>query len=130
MHFKFAYFYFVLIHLELKTINTFAHVRSRSFLENHTRFQTKIGKVFSDLQNGPYTLPFRAANTYMAYIREYPPGPENSIFVRLLIQRTSTKNFYFIPSPQSAVRVLYLVRVLYPVRVLYLVRILYPVRSP
>ena len=31
-------------------------------------------------------------------------GVENSIFVRLLIQRTSTKNFYFIPSPQSAVR--------------------------
>ena len=38
-------------------------------------------------------------------------GEENSIFVRLLIQRTSTKNFYFIPSPQSAVRVLYLVRI-------------------
>ena len=38
-------------------------------------------------------------------------GKENSIFVRLLIQRTSTKNFYFIPSPQSAVRVLYLVRI-------------------
>ena len=41
-------------------------------------------------------------------------GVENRIFVRLLIQRTSTKNFYFIPSPQSAVRVLYLVRVSYP----------------
>ena len=26
LHFKFAYFYFVLIHLELKTINTFVHV--------------------------------------------------------------------------------------------------------
>ena len=43
-------------------------------------------------------------------------GEENSIFVRLLIQRTSTKNFYFILSPKSAVRVLYLVRILYPVR--------------
>ena len=53
MHFKFAYFYFVLIHLELKTINTFVHVRLCSFLENHTRFQTKILKVFSDHQNGP-----------------------------------------------------------------------------
>ena len=52
MHFKLAYFYFVLIHLELKTINTFVHVHSRSFLENHTRFQTKMGKVFSDHQNG------------------------------------------------------------------------------
>ena len=44
-------------------------------------------------------------------------GVENSIFVRLLIQRTSTKNFYFIPSLQSAVRVLYLVHVLYPVHI-------------
>ena len=52
MHSKFAYFYFVLIHLELKTIKTFVHVRSRSFLENDTRFQTKICKVFSDHQNG------------------------------------------------------------------------------
>ena len=52
MHFKFAYFYFVRIHLGLKTINTFVHVHFRSFLENHTRFQTKMGKVFSDHQNG------------------------------------------------------------------------------
>ena len=44
-------------------------------------------------------------------------GKEDSVFVRFLIQGTSTKNFYFIPSPQSAVRVLYLVRVLYTVRV-------------
>ena len=41
------------LNLELKTINTFTHVRSRSFLENDTRFQIKIGKVFSDHQNGP-----------------------------------------------------------------------------
>ena len=72
----------------------------------------------------------------MAYIREYAPGPdpfhvvelletetmskmgeEDSVFVSLFIQGTSTKNFYFIPSPQSAVRVLYLVHVLYPVRI-------------
>ena len=38
-------------------------------------------------------------------------GEENSVFVRLLIQRTSTKNFYFILSPKPAVRVLYLVRI-------------------
>ena len=35
-----------------ETINTF--IRSRSFLQNHTRFQTKIGKVFSD--HRPYPL--------------------------------------------------------------------------
>ena len=32
----------------IETINTSIHVHSRSSLENHTRFQTKMGKVFSD----------------------------------------------------------------------------------
>ena len=32
----------------IETINTSIHVRSRSSLENHTRFHTKMGKVFSD----------------------------------------------------------------------------------
>ena len=51
MHFEFAYFYFVLIHVELKQLkqmNTFIH--SRSSLENHTRFQTKMGKVYTCFQ--------------------------------------------------------------------------------
>ena len=73
MHFAFAYFPFVLIHLEYETINTF--IRSRSSLENHIRFQTKMGQsvyTFSD-QKGPKTLPFRTAHTYMAYIRDPRP---------------------------------------------------------
>ena len=57
----------------IETISTFIHVHSRSLLENRTRFQTKMGKVFSD-QKGPKILPFRAAHTYMAYIRGYLPG--------------------------------------------------------
>ena len=53
-----------------ETINAF--IRSGSSLPNYTRFQTKIGKV--------YTRPKRpqnpTAHTYMAYIREYiPPSP-------------------------------------------------------
>ena len=50
-----------------ETINAF--IRYGSCLPNYTRFQTKIGKV--------YTRPKRpqnpTAHTYMAYIREYPP---------------------------------------------------------
>ena len=55
------------------TINTF--VRSRSSLENHTRIQTQMGKVYICFQTkkAPKTIPFRAAHTYMAYIGEYPP---------------------------------------------------------
>ena len=41
MHFQCAYFYFL-------TINTFTH--SRSSLKNHTRFQTKMGKVYTCFQ--------------------------------------------------------------------------------
>ena len=62
----------------IETINTFIH--SRSSLENHTRFQSKMGQSvypFSD-QNGAKTLPDGAAHTYIAYIREYPPPPAPS----------------------------------------------------
>ena len=54
----------------IETVNTFIHTRSS--LENHTRFQTEMGKVrafFSD-QNRSKTLPSGAAYTYLAYIRE------------------------------------------------------------
>ena len=46
----------------------------RSFLESHTPFQTKMGKVYTrfQTQNGAKTLPEGVAHTYMAYIREYP----------------------------------------------------------
>ena len=67
MHFEFAHFYFVLIHLELKRY-TFIHVCSRNSLENHTRFQTKLGKMFS-YRKGPKPVPF-------PYIREYPPDSD------------------------------------------------------
>ena len=64
----------------ITTINSFIH--SRSSLVNHTRFQTKIGKVytqegvypFSDPKS-PKSLPVGAANTCMAYTREYPSPP-------------------------------------------------------
>ena len=63
----------------IETTNTLIH--NCSSVVNHTRFQTKMGKVyivpFSD-QNGAKTLPFGAAHTYMAYIREYPPPPPPS----------------------------------------------------
>ena len=56
MHFEFAYFYFFLIHLKL-TINTLIH--SRSSLENHTRFQTKMaGKVYTRFQTKKAQKPY------------------------------------------------------------------------
>ena len=44
---------------------------------NHTRFQTKMGKVYTRFQTktAQKPLPDGAAHTYMAYIRDYPPPP-------------------------------------------------------
>ena len=72
--FRVCIFLFLSYSFGIETINMFIH--SRSSFENHTRFQTKMGKVynpFSD-QNSAKTLPDGAAHTYIAYTREYPPG--------------------------------------------------------
>ena len=48
MHFEFVYFFFLSYSFGIETINTF--IRSDSTLENHTRFQTKMGKVYTRFQ--------------------------------------------------------------------------------
>ena len=69
IHFEFAYYSFFLIHLELKR-----QTHSCTPVENHTRIQTKTGKVYPPVsdQNGAKTIPFKAAYTYMANVRENP----------------------------------------------------------
>ena len=97
----------------IETINTSIHVRSRSSLENHTRFQTKMGKVFSD-QKGPKPLPF-------PYIREYPLILTPFMIIRLYPVRSAQSAFYnqsvfytqsIFSSPYFSVCVSYLVRIL------------------
>ena len=55
--------------------------------ENHTRFQTKIGKhgILVFRQTGAKTLPFGAAHTYMACIREHPQVFNFCFFVRVKV---------------------------------------------
>ena len=50
-------------------------IHSRSSLKNHTRFQTKMDKVYTHFQTkmAQKSLPFGAAHTYTAYVREYFP---------------------------------------------------------
>ena len=100
----------------IETLNTSIHVRSRSSREKHTRFQTKMGKVFSDQKRYPL------GGTYLyGLYKGLPPGPdpfqrqrpglkmseENSILIRLMIQRTgrhnSTKNLWSIYNFKSRV---------------------------
>ena len=66
-------FLFLSYSFRTETINTFVH--SRSSLENHTRFQTKMGKFYTRLQTKTAEKPFGAANRY---IGEYAPGPDNT----------------------------------------------------
>ena len=70
--FRIRIFLFLSSSFEIETINTF--IRSRSSLESHTRFQTKMGKVYTRLQTKTAQKPHNGtAHTYIAYIREYPP---------------------------------------------------------
>ena len=56
-----------------ETVNTFVH--SRSALENHTRFQTKMGKECIRFETKTAQKPFGVAHRYVG---EYPPGPDNT----------------------------------------------------
>ena len=60
----------------IEKISTFVH--SRSSLENHTWFQTKMNKVYTSFQIKRRKNPTLWCGTYiyMAYIREYRPGVE------------------------------------------------------
>ena len=73
--FRIRIFLFLSYSFGIETRNTFIH--SRSSLGNHTRFHTKLGKMYARFQtkNGAKTLPDETAHTYIAYIREYPPPP-------------------------------------------------------
>ena len=56
----------------IETINTF--ISSRGCLENHTWFQTKMGKVYTRFQTKRPKNP-TLSYTYMAYIRDNPLPP-------------------------------------------------------
>ena len=49
-------FLFLSYSVGIETINTFIH--SRSSLKNHTRFQTKMGKVYSPFQTKTAQKPY------------------------------------------------------------------------
>ena len=71
IHFECAYF-FLSHSFGIETINAFIH--SYSSLENHTWFQTKMGKVYTRFQTKRAQKPQSMGRHIMAYIRKYPPG--------------------------------------------------------
>ena len=77
--FRIRIFHFLSYSFGIETIKMFVH--SRSYPENHTRFQTKKGKLYIRFQTkiAQKPLPDGAAHTYMAYIRQYPPPPAQNM---------------------------------------------------
>ena len=80
IHFEFAYFSFFLPHLELKQwIRLYILTSS---LQNRTRFQTQMGKVYTHFQTKtaqkPYPLGWHIY-IYMASIRECPALPGQKV---------------------------------------------------
>ena len=69
-------FFFLSYPFGIKRINTFIH--SRSSLENHIRFHTKMGKVSTHFQTKTAQKPYPLGRhiPYMAYTREKPPPPD------------------------------------------------------
>ena len=57
----------------IEPIDTFIHFRIS--LEKHTRFQSKMGKMYTHFQTKTAQKPllFGAAHAYMAFLRERPP---------------------------------------------------------
>ena len=78
LHLEFAYFSFF-CSFGIKTINTFIH--SRSSLENHTWYQTKIGKIYTRFQTKTAQKPYsfllgRQIPTVYGLYKGVPPGTE------------------------------------------------------
>ena len=77
--FRIRIFLFLSYSFGIETINTFIH--SRSSPENHTRFQTKLGKVFTRFQTKTAKKPYPmggGAYLYRLY-KGVPPGTESRL---------------------------------------------------
>ena len=66
-------FLFLSYSFGIETVNTFIH--SRSSLENHTRFQTKMGKVYTRFQTKTAQKPYPLGRHIPIWlIKGVPPG--------------------------------------------------------
>ena len=67
-------FFFLSYSFRIETIKTF--IQSRSCLKNHTRFQTKMGKLYTCFQTKTAQNPTRWGGTYLRslYKGVLPPG--------------------------------------------------------
>ena len=75
--FRFRIFLCLSYSIGMETIN-FSYVYVHISLKTHTRFQTKMGTVYTRFQTKTGQKPYPidgAAHTYIAYLRDYPHRP-------------------------------------------------------
>ena len=78
IHFEFAYYSFNFVFIWMKR-QIRSYIPVSSFLETIPDFRPKRVKFIPVFRpNSSKTIRFRAAHTYVAYIREYLPGPSCS----------------------------------------------------
>ena len=67
---------------------------SRLECTNHTLFQTKMVEIDTLFQTktAKENIPFGAAHTYIAYIRDYPPEAKNALQIMSLAAYASKTN--------------------------------------
>ena len=93
--FRIRRFLFLSYTFGIKTINLFIH--SRSSLENHTRYQTKMGKVYTHFQTKRRKNPTLWGGTYPWLIWRSTPGePDLFNCISLLIGDRSIVKCNFI----------------------------------
>ena len=83
--FRIRIFLFLSYSFGIETINTSIH--SRSSLENHTRFQTKMGKIYTRFRPKRRIIPTRWDVTYLYDLYKGvppPPGQEKSSKISIL----------------------------------------------
>ena len=72
----------------IETINTFIH--SRSSLENHTRFQTKMGKVYTRFQTKTAQKPYPMGRDIPIWLIYGSTPPEQCIFKVIFVSKINS----------------------------------------
>ena len=102
--FRIRIFLFLTYSFGIETINTFIH--SHSSLENHTRFQTKMGKVYTRFQTKTAQKHYPIlgwGGTYLCglYKRKRPPPPPRAFCTETLPvitwKKRNVKVFFCLP---------------------------------
>ena len=95
--FRIRIFLFLSYSFGIETIKTF--IQSRSSLKNRTRFQTKMGKLYTRFQTKTVqTLPDGVAHTYIAYIREYSTNFCVFLFRNKMQSNLRLRSLFFLPA--------------------------------